>query len=45
MLLIADDRIPLEKLITHRVPVEEVEPVLATIEKGERMDGKEIIKV
>ena len=44
MPLIADTRIPLEKLISHRVPLEEVEPVLASIEKGERIDGKEIIK-
>ena len=44
MPLIADPRIPLEKLITHKVPVEDVEPVLAAIEKGETIDGKEIVK-
>jgi len=44
MPLISDERIPLEKLITHRVPVQDVEEVLATIEKGARLDGKEIVK-
>ena len=44
MPLIADERIPLEKLISHRVPVEDVEEVLATIEKGAQLDGKEIVK-
>ena len=44
MPLIADERVPLEKLISHKVPVEDVEMVLATIEKGEKLDGKEIVK-
>ena len=44
MPLIADDRIPLEKLITHSVPLDDVEDVLATIEKGEKLDDKEIVK-
>ncbi len=44
MPLIADKRIPLEKLITHKVAVEDVEQVLAAIEKGETLDGKEIVK-
>jgi len=44
MPLIADDRIPLEKLITHKVLLEDVETVLATIEKGDKLDGKEIVK-
>ena len=44
MPIIADERIPLEKLITHKVPVEEVELVLAVIEKGDKLDNKEIVK-
>ena len=44
MPLIADERIPLEKMISHRVPVEDVEEVLATIEKGDNLDGKEVVK-
>ena len=44
MPIIADQRIPLEKLITHKVSVEDVEFVLATIEKGDKLDGKEIVK-
>ena len=44
MPIIADERIPLEKLITHKVPVEDVELVLATIEKGNKLDNKEIVK-
>jgi len=44
MPLIADERIPLEKLISHKVPVEDVEEVLATIEKGDKLDGNEVVK-
>ena len=44
MPLISNERIPLEKLITHRIPIEDVEEVLATIEKGAQLDGKEIVK-
>ena len=43
--LIADPRIPLEKLITHKVPLEDVETVLFVIEKSGTLDGKEIVKV
>ena len=44
MPLIADKRIPLEKLITHKVPLEDVETVLATIERGDPLNGREIVK-
>ena len=44
MPLIADKRIPLEKLITHKVPLNDVETVLATIERSDKLDGEEIIK-
>lgn len=44
MPLIADERIPLEKLISHKVPLEDVETVLTAIEKGGKLDGKEIVK-
>ncbi len=44
MPLIADERIPLEKLISHKVQVEDVENVLATIERGDPLDGKEVVK-
>ncbi|MBW8034632.1 MAG: alcohol dehydrogenase catalytic domain-containing protein [Planctomycetes bacterium] len=44
MPLIADKRIPLEKLITHRVPLEDVEMVLGVIEKGQKLDNREIVK-
>ena len=43
--LIADERIPLEKLITHTVPLGEVQSSLAVIESGEKLDGKEIVKI
>ena len=36
--------VPLEKLITHKVPLEDVEAVLATIEKAEMLEGREIVK-
>lgn len=44
MPIISDKRIPLEKLISHQVPLEDVELVLATIEKGQKLDNKEIVK-
>ncbi len=43
--LIADPRISLKNLITHRVPLGDVEKALAAIEKSEKLDGKEIVKV
>jgi len=43
--LIADKHIPLEKLITHRVPLEDIEYCLSCIETGKPLDGKEIVKI
>ncbi len=43
--LIADERIPLEKLITHRIPLGRLEEALAAIEKGGVFDGKEAVKI
>jgi L-iditol 2-dehydrogenase len=43
--LIADTRIPLEKLISHRIPLEDLEEALAALEKGGAWRGKEIIKI
>lgn len=43
--LIADERIPLESLITHRVPLGDVEKALATIESQGKLGGKEIVKI
>jgi len=43
--LIADLRIPLEKLITHKVPLGDVQRSLDAIGKGEKLDGKEIVKI
>ena len=43
--LIADERIPLEQLITHRVPLGDVERCLDAIGKGEQLDGQEIVKI
>ena len=45
MPLIADTRIPLEKLISHTVPLGDVQNVLSAIEHQEKIDDKEIIKV
>ncbi len=44
MPLIADERIPLEKLITHNISLENLESTLSIIEKNEPLDGKEIVK-
>jgi L-iditol 2-dehydrogenase len=43
--LIADERIPLERLITHTVPLGEVQSSLAAIESGDKLDNKEIVKI
>ncbi len=43
--LIADPRLPLERLVTHRVPLGDVERVLDAIGRGVALDGREIIKV
>ncbi len=43
--LIADPRVPLEKLITHRVPLGGLEKALTAIEKGGRLNGKETVKI
>jgi len=43
--LIADQRIPLEKLITHNVPLGDVQRALDAIGSGERLDGEDIVKI
>jgi L-iditol 2-dehydrogenase len=43
--LIADARLPLERLITHTVPLGQVERALSAIETNEKLQGKEIVKV
>ena len=45
MPLISDPRIPLEKLITHRIPLDDVEKALSIIEKNEQLDGQEVVKI
>ena len=45
MPLIADERIPLEKLITHRVSLGDVQRSLEAINKNEKLNGKEIVKI
>jgi threonine dehydrogenase-like Zn-dependent dehydrogenase len=41
----ADERIPLDSIITHRVPLGDVEKALAGIESQGKLDGKEIVKI
>lgn len=43
--LIADPRIHLEKLITHKVPLGDVQRSLDAIGKGKKLDGQEIVKI
>ncbi|NQT26250.1 alcohol dehydrogenase catalytic domain-containing protein [candidate division KSB1 bacterium] len=45
MPLIADPRLPIEKLISHRVPLGAVPDVLTAIQKNEKYEGKEMVKV
>ncbi len=42
--IISDDRIPITKLITHTLPLEAVQDVLAKIRSGEKIHGKDIVK-
>jgi len=43
--VIEDERLPLPELITHRLPLEDVERACEAIRKGEPLDGKEIVKI
>ena len=43
--LIADPRIPLEKLITHRMPLGRLEEALSALEKGVFFEGAEPVKI
>ncbi|MFC1738226.1 zinc-binding dehydrogenase [Planctomycetota bacterium] len=45
MPLISDERIPLEKLITHTIPLGRLQEILTLIENQKEIDGKEPIKV
>ncbi len=42
--IISDSRIPITELITHRLPLSDVQRVCEAILKGEKLKGKEIIK-
>ncbi|MFH1968875.1 MAG: alcohol dehydrogenase catalytic domain-containing protein [Verrucomicrobiota bacterium] len=43
--IIADSRIPLEALITHRVPLGNVAQALTAIGKGNKLNGRESVKI
>jgi threonine dehydrogenase-like Zn-dependent dehydrogenase len=45
MPIIADERIPIPDLITHRVPLERLEECLAAIRDRKKLDGKDIVKI
>ncbi len=42
--LVSDPRLPIPDLITHRLPLEEVQRACRAILKGEKLDGREIVK-
>ena len=42
--VISDPRLPIPKLITHRLPLEDIQRACEAILKGEQLDGKEIVK-
>ena len=42
--MISDPRIPITELITHRLPLSDVQRVHEAILKGEKLNGKEIVK-
>lgn len=43
--LVGDPRLPLEQLITHRLPLPAVQRSFEAIHRGEDLDGKEIVKI
>lgn len=43
--IVADERLPLPDLITHRVPLERLEEALTVIRDGKKLDGKEVVKI
>ena len=43
--LVADPRIPLEKLITHRLPLGGVQRGFEAVGNGNMLNGKEIVKI
>ena len=43
--LVSNERIPITKLITHRLPLSAVQKCFEAIHKGEKLDGKEIVKI
>jgi L-iditol 2-dehydrogenase len=43
--LVGDPRLPLEQLITHRLPLSAVQRSFEAIHRGEELDGKEIVKI
>jgi threonine dehydrogenase-like Zn-dependent dehydrogenase len=42
--VISDERLPITELITHRLPLSDVQRVHEAILKGEKLDGREIVK-
>ena len=43
--IIADERLPLPDLITHKIPMGRLQESLTAIKDGEKLDGKEIVKI
>jgi threonine dehydrogenase-like Zn-dependent dehydrogenase len=43
--IVADERLPLPDLITHRMPLERLEECLSAIRDGKKLDGNEVVKV
>jgi L-iditol 2-dehydrogenase len=43
--IIADKRLPIPDLITHRVPLERLEECLSAIKNRTKLDGKDIVKI
>ena len=42
--VVSDSRIPITELITHRLPLSDVQRVCRAILRGEKLNGKEIVK-
>jgi L-iditol 2-dehydrogenase len=43
--ILESGRYPLEKMVTHQVPLEKLEDTMVQLAKGPRLDGAEVVKV
>lgn len=42
--IVSDERIPITKLLTHRLPLKDVQMIHTVIKFGDKLDGREVVK-